>query len=475
MAKTELIDSHVSVKQCKRAIEALHAYATKLEKKRAETELLPSNDQHIWLQIAVKTMQPEQKLKPVKIPIKYPLVDPRTSGVCLITKDPQREYKDLLEQHNVKFISRVVGIEKLKGKFKAFEARRLLLKENSMFLADERVIPILPRLLGSKWFQAKKQPIPVCLTRKDLKGELERAIESSYMHQNKGTCTSVKVGILSQTPKQIQINLETAIPAIVGHIKGGWDNVQSLHIKTNASVSLPIWSCDLGDEEGGRWAGLIGEEEASSQDDASEEEEGKEDVTPSKLSEQKKKTKRSKRRLEDDPEEPKKKPKPSPSAVSAPEKPSKSKTSDASSSVALASAPRASSHALQKAPTKKTGKTMKGAALSAATPRSPAIRNEKPSPPSPPTATVTTATDGILEPSVKQKKKVKFAANLEGKATGSGNLHNSHRAPKPILRHKDLKTKRSTEIGEIKKAKVFQGKKSRSAKDALLGKKAGQS
>jgi ribosome biogenesis protein UTP30 len=67
MAKTELIDSHVSIKQCKRAIEALHAYATKLEKKRAETELLPSNDQHIWLQIAVKTMQPEQKLKPVRM------------------------------------------------------------------------------------------------------------------------------------------------------------------------------------------------------------------------------------------------------------------------------------------------------------------------------------------------------------------------------------------------------------------------
>lgn len=47
-------------------------------------------------------------------------------------------------------------MEKLKGKFKPFEARRLLLKENAMFLADERVIPLLPRLLGSKWFDAKK-------------------------------------------------------------------------------------------------------------------------------------------------------------------------------------------------------------------------------------------------------------------------------------------------------------------------------
>ncbi len=86
----------------------------------------------------------------------HPLVDPRTSGVCLITKDPQREYKDLLEEHKIKFVSRVLGIEKLKGKWKPFEARRLLLKENDLFLADERVVPLLPKLLGKKFFEAKK-------------------------------------------------------------------------------------------------------------------------------------------------------------------------------------------------------------------------------------------------------------------------------------------------------------------------------
>jgi len=92
----------------------------------------------------------------VDSPIKYPLVDPRTSTVCLITKDPQREYKDLLEEAGVRFVNRVVGIEKLKGKFKSFEARRALLHENALFLADDRVIPLLPRLLGKIFFTAKK-------------------------------------------------------------------------------------------------------------------------------------------------------------------------------------------------------------------------------------------------------------------------------------------------------------------------------
>lgn len=61
-----------------------------------------------------------------------------------------------METNGIKFISRVIGVNKLKGKFHPYEARRMLLKENGMFLADERIIPILPKLLGAKWFQAKK-------------------------------------------------------------------------------------------------------------------------------------------------------------------------------------------------------------------------------------------------------------------------------------------------------------------------------
>ncbi|KAJ6602227.1 ribosomal protein L1p/L10e family-domain-containing protein [Mycena sp. CBHHK59/15] len=256
MAKDDLIDSHVSLKQCKLAVEALHAHSAKLAEKQ-QAELLPGKEQNIWLNVTVKKIASVHKFKPVKIPIVHPLVDPRTSAVCLITKDPQRQYKDLLTEHNIKFISRVVGIEKLKGKFKPFEARRMLLKENGLFLADERVVPLLPKLLGVKWFEAKKQPIPVCLTRKDLKGELERAISSTYMNQNQGTCTAIKISTISHKPSQVLENLQAALPTIVKSIKGGWDNVQSLIIKTNSSVGLPIWSCDLGDGEGGRWSGLV--------------------------------------------------------------------------------------------------------------------------------------------------------------------------------------------------------------------------
>jgi ribosome biogenesis protein UTP30 len=171
-----LIDSKVSTAQCKLAVDALLKHALAHQATKEQNELLPDRtEQYVWLIVAVKKMFPERKLKPFKMcvhpyllpllesehpilnsPLSHPLIDPRTTPICLITKDPQRMYKDLLESNDIKFISRVVGIQKLKGKFKPFEARRMLLKENGLFLADDRVIPLLPKLLGKAFFSAKK-------------------------------------------------------------------------------------------------------------------------------------------------------------------------------------------------------------------------------------------------------------------------------------------------------------------------------
>jgi ribosome biogenesis protein UTP30 len=61
-----------------------------------------------------------------------------------------------------------------------------------------------------------------------------------------------------------------ALPAIIAAVRGGWDNVQSLSIKSTKSASLPIWSCKLGTEEGARWDGLQVEDGASQDNDDSE-------------------------------------------------------------------------------------------------------------------------------------------------------------------------------------------------------------
>jgi len=69
----ELIDGHVSVKQCRRAVTALMEYALKQQEKREESELLPGKEENVWLQIAVKEIHGGAKLKPHRMCVKAPL------------------------------------------------------------------------------------------------------------------------------------------------------------------------------------------------------------------------------------------------------------------------------------------------------------------------------------------------------------------------------------------------------------------
>ncbi|KAJ7243772.1 ribosomal protein L1p/L10e family-domain-containing protein [Mycena rebaudengoi] len=515
MANDDLIDTHVSAKQCKLAVEALHAHSAKLSEKKGETELLPGKEHNIWLNVTVKKIASVHKFKPVKIPIVHPLVDPRTSSVCLITKDPQRQYKELLEEHKINFISRVVGIEKLKGKFKPFEARRMLLKENGLFLADERIIPLLPKLLGVKWFEAKKQPIPVCLTRKDLKGELERAISSTYMNQNQGTCTAIKISTVSHKPSQVLDNLRAALPIIVKNIKGGWDNVQSLIIKTNSSAGLPIWSCDLGDGEGGRWSGLV-----APADDAASSAEADDEMD---IAEDKKSRKGKKRAVADEEEveveEPKKKAKgtngkavssaaakdASPSAKSGPaapgdsDAPSKSRKRKAKGAVpppivsadavqeSKGTTPRKSKTSVTPASTVTTPaadeSTSKGKKKTVVDPKAKAV---KPTPSEPPRVSETE-----LTPAAASKKKRSKAEKVQAPSNnpvptppspsgatevkkGKGTKVKSATEAPPSVTKEELKQKRVGKAGEEKKGKVVKSKGGKSAKDGVLGRKAAQ-
>lgn len=69
--------------------------------------------------------------------------------------------------------------------------------------------------------------------------------------------SSVKIGVLGQhSSTQLLQNLSIALPHVIKNIRENWDNVQSIHVKTSLSASLPIWSCRLDEEEGGRWDGL---------------------------------------------------------------------------------------------------------------------------------------------------------------------------------------------------------------------------
>ena len=80
---------------------------------------------------------------------------------------------------------------------------------------------------------------------------------STYYLQNKGSCSTVKIGFLHRhSPAELVDNVALALPAIVSRVPGKWANIQNIELKTGKSAALPIWSCRLTDGDGDdvRWS-----------------------------------------------------------------------------------------------------------------------------------------------------------------------------------------------------------------------------
>jgi ribosome biogenesis protein UTP30 len=219
----------------------------------------------------------QKRLKPGKIPLLHSLNSSPTVTICLITADPQRAFKDtiahpLFPPELTPRITRVLGITKLKARYKSYESRRQLLAEHDVFLADSRVITMLPNLLGKVFYKGPKRPIPVNLepfkpkdpttgkrrskpirsaSTKPLRAiaspqkaaqEIQRALASAQVQLSPSPTTSVRVGLASFTPDQVAENVEAVVHGMVEKfVTKGWRNVRSVHIKGPNTLALPIW------------------------------------------------------------------------------------------------------------------------------------------------------------------------------------------------------------------------------------------
>lgn len=172
--------------------------------------------------------------------MKHPLFVEGEDEVCLFVKDPQRLVKEYLAEHGSGGVTRVMGIEKLRKRYKTHEGRRELFQMYDYFLVDNRVAPMMPRLLGSTFIASKKMPLVVNM-RKDVVASIKRALSATSFCPKQGTCTSVHVARTHFSSNQIVENVLAAVDAILSKLPTAWKNIQSLNIKTNKSPALPIF------------------------------------------------------------------------------------------------------------------------------------------------------------------------------------------------------------------------------------------
>lgn len=221
--------------QVEKAVDALLTHV-----RNGTERSLTDTDSKIMAQVGFK-MVPAKPKHNIRLTLAHSMY-PKDPKICLITKDPQRFFKDLVKTHDLP-ITKVLEISKLRKRHKEFEAKRILCDSYDVFLADDRIIPIIPRWFGSYFYKKGKAPIKVDLTKKNLKAEIDTAIKSFMLTGlGKGSNISIPCGHVSFDNEQLNENIASALDDLTKKVKPGWKNIKSVHIKSEASVSLPIYN-----------------------------------------------------------------------------------------------------------------------------------------------------------------------------------------------------------------------------------------
>eukprot|EP00877_Chromochloris_zofingiensis_P012584 jgi/Chrzof1/757/Cz01g27160.t1 len=230
--------------QVDKAVASLLKY---IGEQQQNTNQLIEDDELLYLLVALKkTPQGSKKDKPIRVPIPHPLYSTEGADICLFVKDHKGEGQKAAKARLSKFVktggvNKVMGISKLRTKYESHEAKRQLCNLYDVFLADDRILPSLPKLIGKSFFKRKKQPIPVDIRAANFPEHVKRAVESTYMHPPTGSCLTVRVARSSHGTKAIAENVNAALEGVVAHIPKKWSNVQAVYLKTSQSVALPLY------------------------------------------------------------------------------------------------------------------------------------------------------------------------------------------------------------------------------------------
>ncbi|KAI9783813.1 MAG: hypothetical protein M1839_003149 [Geoglossum umbratile] len=236
------------------------------------------DDVAIWLILTTKRHIIDKiRLKPGKILIPHSLNASPTATICLITADPQAHFKAAIADPSFPSelrtrITRVIAISKLRAKYKSYESRRQLFSEHDIFVADDRVVTMLPAILGKVFYQrGSKRPISVSIGENEGKSkgkaeknkkknmsttstdhsvasprrmadEITRALSVALVNLSPSTCTAIRVGKASWDATKVSENIDTVVAGLVTRfVPQGWRNVRALHVKGAETAALPLW------------------------------------------------------------------------------------------------------------------------------------------------------------------------------------------------------------------------------------------
>ena len=225
----------------KREEDAARASGTRKQSLFDEGDVLAAGA--IQLVVGLKRTPEQGRAKPIRVPIPHSLYRPEDgASLCMFVKDNSEELQARLRKEPVAGLERVVSLSALRRNYKQFSDRRKLMAAHDLFVADDRITPMLTKALGKTFLSKKKQPVAVRLTRGSLRKNIERARDSTYLFLGWGACSTVKIARADFPVDKVFENCMAAIEGIVAKVPRRWKNIQSIHIKSIDSVALPLFN-----------------------------------------------------------------------------------------------------------------------------------------------------------------------------------------------------------------------------------------
>ncbi|KAL7567546.1 hypothetical protein ACA910_000151 [Epithemia clementina (nom. ined.)] len=237
-----------------KAINALLKYHEKQVANLDKKQLL-GEDSTIQVQFTLEVPPVKQNPKPLRLLIPYEIykVSDESEGenleepeVCLIVKDDAKPWlQEMIQKfpQQMGHIKKVLTLDSLRKKHKEFKQRRVLMSRYSIFMADDRIVPMLMNALGKKFWEAKKHPIPIRITRKDSLPQLIRsALRATYITLNTGTCLTSKGGFTGMPVHKLVDNCLAIANEVAEKVPRGWANIRSIGVRTPDSALLPIYN-----------------------------------------------------------------------------------------------------------------------------------------------------------------------------------------------------------------------------------------
>ena len=242
-ASDAAVNSDVKVK--KSALEkAIRAILQVVAKKSSNANpLFAEAAETIYIQLALAKI-PEKPGKTTMIPLPHPLYGEKAEA-CFISKTPQKKYKELLlQKHPVPGLTKVIGVEKLRKKYKDLAQKRTLADAFDLFLCDKRVIEMMPQILGNVFYKHKlKAPVPVPLREngEDPSKEIRKAIGGTKFRVVQGRSVGVRFGRCSMAEEELFANAKAVISASIKLLGSRGLLLQAITIQATNTIALPIW------------------------------------------------------------------------------------------------------------------------------------------------------------------------------------------------------------------------------------------